>query len=350
MIVSPPTERAGPLFSIPSPGDPDSTERLLDWFSDEPEVTRVYMGLPALGTGRATVVHVDVDTVESVAEACDSHDVDLEIVMNPLCTAEVVSNRDGFSGFERTLSELDDAGVEHLVLSDPLLIRAALERGFHVSVSCVSEVNTPRRARYYDELGVDEITLDTNVNRRLDVVEAIAGEVSARLRIIVNEGCLPDCPYRPYHFCLFSHATRSEAGVVEDSYYVRCVSERLNNPTLLVQQPFVRPEDVDEYRRLGVDSFKIAGRANSTRWIRRAVRAYLQRRYDGNLLDILDCPTTLRHLVHLDNRELDGLLERAGRCDQRCSECGFCERLAERAVSYRGGLTDAGRPATVEAD
>ncbi len=336
------------MFSIPTPGDPDATERLLGWFSDESEVTRVYMGLPSLGTGRATVVQVDVDTVETVAETCDSHDVDLEVVMNPLCTAEVISSRDGFSEFERTLSELDDVGVERLVLSDPLLIQRAVERGFRVSVSCISEVNTPQRARYYDELGVDEITLDTNVNRRLDVIEAIASEVSARLRVIVNEGCLPDCPYRPYHFCLFSHATRAGAGVTEDSYYVRCVSERVNNPVLLVQQPFVRPEDLDEYRRLGVETFKIAGRANSIRWIKRAVEAYLRREYDGNLLDILDCPTTLRHLIYLDNGELDGLLERAGRCDQRCSECGFCEEVAERAVRFRGGLADAARAASVE--
>ncbi|AAM01236.1 peptidase U32 family protein [Methanopyrus kandleri] len=328
------------MFSVPSPGDPALTDRLLRSLPTD-RIETVYFGLPIAGTGRATPVQVDTDTATELAEVCHSYSVEPEAVINPLCTADVVCSRNAFAEFERTLDDLDDAGIERLVLSDPLMIHAAVERGFRVSVSCVVEVNTPERARYFDEIGVEEITLDTNVNRRLDTIEAIASEVSARLRIIVNEGCLPDCPYRASHFCLFSHATRPGEEVAEDPYFVRCISERVNNPTLIIKSPFVRPEDLSVYMDLGVRAFKIAGRANSITWIRRAVRAYLRGRYDGNLLDILDCPTVLRHLYHVDNRELDGFLKRVGRCDRRCSKCGFCAELAERAVEPLGGLEDA---------
>ncbi|WP_456481702.1 U32 family peptidase [Methanopyrus sp.] len=328
------------MFSVPSPGDPDLTDRLLRSLPTD-RIETVYFGLPAVGTGRATIVHVDTDTAAELAEVCHSYSVEPEVVINPLCTADVVRSRGSFAEFERTLDDLDDAGIERLVLSDPLMIHAAMERGFRVSVSCVAEVNTPERARYFQEMGVEEITLDTNVNRRLDVIEAIASETSVRLRVIVNEGCLPDCPYRIAHFCLFSHATRPGEEVAEDPYFVRCISERVNDPTLIIKSPFVRPEDLSIYTDLGVRTFKIAGRANSIAWIRRVVRAYLRGRYDGNLLDILDCPTVLRHLYRVDNRKLDGLLERAGRCDRRCSECGFCAELAERAVEPLGGLGDA---------
>ncbi|WP_457614655.1 U32 family peptidase [Methanopyrus sp.] len=304
-------------------------------------IETVYFGLPIAGTGRATLVQVDTGTAAELAEICRSHSVEPEAVINPLCTADVVRSRNAFAEFERALDDLDDAGIERLVLSDPLMIHAAVERGFRVSVSCVVGVNTPERARYFDEIGVEEITLDTNVNRRLDVIEAIASEVSVRLRIIVNEGCLPDCPYRASHFCLFSHATRPGEEVSEDPYFVRCISERVNDPTLIIKSPFVRPEDLDVYLDLGVKTFKIAGRANSIAWIRRAVRAYLRGRYGGNLLDILDCPTALRHLYRVDNRKLDGFLEQVGRCDRRCSKCGFCTELAERAVEPLGGLEDA---------
>jgi len=54
-----------------------------------------------------------------------------------------------------------------------------------------------------------------------------------------------------------------------------------------VKSPFVRLEDLSEYERIGVSAFKIAGRTNSVAWIEWAVRAY----GDGNLLDVLDCPT-----------------------------------------------------------
>ncbi len=62
-----------------------------------------------------------------------------------------------------------------------------------------------------------------------------------------------------------------------------------------MKSPFVR--DLSEYERIGINAFKIAGGTNSVAWIEWAVRAY----GEGNLLDVLDCPTVLRHLMYLDN-------------------------------------------------
>ncbi len=329
------------MFSVPSPGDPESTSELLRRLEDVLDhVDRVYLGLPQGGTGRATVRAVDEADVAEVAEVCDSHGVDVEVVINPLCTVHITCDKSAFRAFEATLGALDDAGVEHLVLSDPMTVETAAEMGFHVSVSCVAHVNEPGKAERFAELGASEVTVDTAVNRRLDIVSEIADVID--VRVIVNEGCLRYCPYRLFHLCEFSHASRGDVTVEDDPYFVRCISERLDDPAEIVRSPFVRPEDLDEYEGIGVSAFKIAGRANSVAWIERAVRAYIEGGYEGNLLDVLDCPTVLRHLVYLDNSALDGALREGwSSCRGDCERCGFCSELARRAVRFLGGLKDA---------
>ncbi len=329
------------MFSVPSPGDPDSTEELLRRLEDvTDDIDRVYLGLPQGGTGRATVRAVDEADVSEVAEVCDSYGVNVEVVVNPLCTVHLTCDRSSFRAFEATLEALDEAGVEHLVLSDPMTVETAADMGFHVSVSCVAHVNEPGEAAKFKDLGASEVTVDTSVNRRLDLISEISRIVD--VRVIVNEGCLRHCPYRLFHLCEFSHVSRGDVVVEDDPYYVRCVSVRLDDPAEVVRSPFVRPEDLSSYEEIGVNSFKVAGRANSVAWIERAVRAYVEGRYEGNLLDILDCPTVLRDILFLDNSALEGALKEGwSSCTGDCDACGFCEELAEKAVRYLGGVGDA---------
>lgn len=142
---------------------------------------------------------------------------------------------------------------------------------------------------------------------------------------------------------------------------------------------WIRPEDLHVYEALGFDEFKIIDRSRSTAWLLRAARAYADRRYEGNLLDILSLEMLgdpagfhsnideqvrerMRHYgkeerrlmlrmlklrrrllaldLVIDNAELTDFLVgfQKIRCSETyCENCRYCHRYAERAVRFDRG-------------
>jgi len=45
-------------------------------------------------------------------------------------------------------------------------------------------------------------------------------------------------------------------------------------------------------------------------WILNCVNAYYSESYNGNLMDLLDCPKDLKDLYNIPNKSLDGVLEK----------------------------------------
>jgi len=60
---------------------------------------------------------------------------------------------------------------------------------------------------FFQEIGADAITLDTNINRDFDILSGIKEVSDCEQRLLVNEACLYKCPFRYSHFNLFSHMT-----------------------------------------------------------------------------------------------------------------------------------------------
>jgi collagenase-like PrtC family protease len=152
----------------------------------------------------------------------------------------------------------------------------------------------------------------------------------------------------------------------------------VQDPTRLISGILVRPEDLEVYEEIGIHRFKVSGRNKSTPWLLRAARAYAQRRYSGNLLDILsfvqvkaplhfardatarlgdgspelrmlrDAYASLEH-VSVDNEAFPkGFLRRIAATDcthLSCSECGYCGSVARKVMRVNGRpLTDYAAP------
>ncbi len=74
------------------------------------------------------------------------------------------------------------------------------------------------------------------------------------------------------------------------------------DPVNLVRSDFIRPEDLDTYRELGVQRFKIVDRSCSTEALAERVKASTNRHWDGDLLRLLGhegkpplvCPSIIR--------------------------------------------------------
>jgi collagenase-like PrtC family protease len=316
------------------------------------------------------------------------------IEFNYLLNASCLGNREMTRAGQREIEELAgwlcEIGVASVTVSSPYLLTLIKTRypGLKVRVSVFGGVDRVRKARMWEELGADSIVLDSIlVNRELGALERIRKSVRCDLALLVNNNCLSGCALSPMHMNALSHAGQSwdgNRGFFIDWCFLRCTEMKLREPVNYLRSEWIRPEDLHVYEDLGYDLFKIAERDLPTPLMVTRVRAYAGRRYDGNLLDLvqpyafqgmnpddryyrrgpgwilrfllrpflvnparmmlLKRVADLRHMtrplageapVHIDNRALDGFLDRfreSGCRDVECGECRWCHDFVRKAV------------------
>lgn len=141
-----------------------------------------------------------------------------------------------------------------------------------------------------------------------------------------------------YHYCSFS-----------------CMKQFIENPVEIIKSTFIRPEDLKFFEDLGVHCFKIVDRNRTTRFIFNALKAYIERKYPGNLLDLMSLfsyfdrkpekPKLLKRedltvdsidqfwmgmlsMLKLDinNKRMEGYMELKKKANHGsgCSECKMC--------------------------
>src|SRR4030042_1547813 len=283
--------------------------------------------------------------VERYIQACHERGLEFSYLLNAPCLGNLQYSKKGYGQLVELLEWIEDAKADAVTVGMPYLIDLVRERfpQLKIKVSTTARVNTVRKAQQYEAMGVEEIIIDEHINREFKTLAAIRKAVGCNLELILNNICLWQCPYNYEHVNHDGHASREG----EDDYcYLQypgylCLYRKLMDPVELLKSPWIRPEDVATYEEMGYDSFKITERFKRTPLLLEHVRAYENRRYDGNLLDLFTLPRKnaftpvhleyfikpkhvnimkvselgkvfdleFRELVYLDNSKLKGFLE-----------------------------------------
>ncbi|MFW9864605.1 MAG: U32 family peptidase [Candidatus Thorarchaeota archaeon] len=279
-----------------------------------------------------------------------------------LLNAPCMSNMEYEPNFHRRLINyiqwISDIGSDNVIVTIPFLIQIIKEQfpKLKIRVSTISDVNSVNRAKFYENLGADEITPSIMINRDFKTLSNIIKTVKCKIVLLLTDGCLYQCPFRYYHYNLLGHSSQSDhelGGKYIDSCILNCSAIKFSNPTEVIKARWIRPEDLSYYEEIGIDTFKIAGRRMSTEWIVRAVKAYSSRKYDGNLVDIIQGFTLSiggekdpsikftktidqesKSKLMIDNTKLDGFLDffKKQDCVSMCGECNYCEEWAKKAI------------------
>jgi len=257
------------------------------------------------------------------------------------------------------LNWISSVGADSVTVTIPYLVEL-IKRQFpqlKVRLSTIAHVNSAARAKFFESLGVDSITLDINVNRDFAVLKAIRDAVSCELTVLMNNLCLYQCPYEYYHHDGLGHASQSYnplAGYYVDYCVLHCTLDRLSDISQVIKCRWARPEDIHLYEEIGIDMFKISGRSMPSERIVRAASAYSSRHYEGNLYDIMNVITPKKGLIdsalpggpdstiasppklYIDNQALEGFMDffRKQNCLSGCSHCEYCERVANKVVRF----------------
>jgi collagenase-like PrtC family protease len=327
---------------------------------------------------------IDRNHVERYIKACHERGLEFSYLLNAPCLGNLQYSKKGYGQLVELLEWIDQAGADAVTIGLPYLIDLVRKRfpRLKVKVSTTARVNTIRKALQYEDMGVEEIIIDEHINREFKTLEAIRKAVKCNLELIVNNICLWQCPYNYEHVNHDGHASRE--GEEEDYCYLQypgylCLYRKLTDPVELLKSPWIRPEDIPHYEAIGYEHFKITERFKKTSLLLEHVKAYENRRYDGNLLDLFTLPRKgaftpvhleyfikpehvnimkiselekvfdleVRELIQMDNRKLDGFIEffKKNDCNQTtCSACRYCETFFKRvAVVNEEGVKKASR-------
>ncbi len=374
-----------PCFSLAANYDPDLIPALAAYPVDE-----VYGKFPADGIngGRPRYLATPLSNVElrDYIRLLDRHGMAFNYLLNGAC----FGNREWTRAWQKQamtlMAKLADLGIRRVTVSTPFLLELIKKRfpGFKVKVGIYAQVDTPRRARFWEDLGADAITLESfSINRDFRRLAAIRQAVQCDLQLIANHVCLPNCPMQTYHQNGFAHASDDSNTLFIDYCFMRCSRLRMADPSLFIKAAWIRPEDLALYEAMGYTTFKLLERGIPSAELLRRVKAYSERRFTGNLAELLlsygfkepvrkESFWALRHFWKpwqakpqrlkplLDLARLQGMLSPLQECPIRveaqqipadflegfrdrdcasldCKSCGYCEGIAAKAVSVSPG-------------
>ncbi len=265
------------------------------------------------------------------------------------CSPDTLLDREGLQGLVRSMRGLLEGGVlDGIVYSDHYLLQrlADLAPDLAGVLEAVPSVNCMLNsfARIEAQLSwirgtgfrpPARIVLDRSLNRDLDRLAGVARQCrqrwpDIRIGVLANEGCLHHCPYKFSHDAYISLANlQGRDRTFTLNRELGCLRVLGEQPHRILQSPFIRPEDLELYL-CHVDTVKLCGRSLGAPFLTRLLTAYIRRRYDGNLLDLLDSVHWLAERIHIDNSALSfDFASMLSGCDNRCDRCGFCRELFE---------------------
>ena len=324
---------------------------------------QIYGVLPTSMTGSGgsgpDIPYMTTKQAEEYIKLAHSTGLTFNYLLNAPCMNNMEWQEDTHRKLIQHLAWLSSTGVDSVTVAIPYILELIKCQFPHLKaeVSTIAHVNSVARAKFFESLGADAIMLDSNINRDFKLLKAIRSAVKCELGVLTNSLCLYQCPYEYYHNNTLGHASQSHnplSGSYMDYCVLHCALSSISDTSQLIKARWIRPEDIHIYQEMGIDFFKIGGRAMPTKWIINAAEAYSSLHYQGNLYDILSALTAkLRNAepnlprtqttivasppkVYIDNQALGGFIDffRKEDCLSGCSHCHYCQEIADKVVTF----------------
>ncbi len=228
----------------------------------------VYIAGPAFGARQAAG-----NPVADIRRLCDyAHrfGVRIYVTFNTLVYEEEIPQA------RRLLQELQDAGVDALIVQDAAVTRLAPEGMIlHASTQCA--IRTPEKARFTESLGYGRLVLERELS--LAQIRAIREAVDAELECFVHGAlcvCYSGQCYLSEHLAGRSANRGACVQACRSLYDLEDASGKVlvKNKALLSLKDFNLIHRLEDLAEAGADSFKIEGRLKSASYVRNVVRAY----------------------------------------------------------------------------
>lgn len=272
--------------------------------------------------------------------------IKLDLLFNANCYGELAISR----GLEREtkalLDYLDSLGLlpEIVTTTSPFLAMIIRKHapGIEIRASVNMRIDSTSAMSYVADL-FDSFYIRRDIQRDLTAVREVKNwcdNHNKKLLMLANSGCLPYCPAQTFHDNLMAH----DAGV--------SVVDNVNdwNPHLcgriygkekrfeeILKSSWIRPEDLELYDDL-FPVVKLATRQHSHPRV--VIGAYAARRFNGNLLELLEPGFAGLFAPHIidNSRFPSDWRQTASSCVKNCRQCGKCRDILSKVMVIAGSV------------
>jgi len=274
------------------------------------------------------------EEIKNLIKICKRDWIQTTLTFNATCEGDYTWDRDYLLKLIKYIKKLQKLWLNNISLTNLLYVRfikkAIPDIKIYSSVNCY--LKTLEQALYFKKIWVDVLTIDRDINRDLKIIESIKNKTWLETQIMLNEGCIRNCPYRNTHFNIISHSVEDNLRNKKKRTYnlierFSCTPLLAENKKMIFRMPIVRPEDLIYYKNY-IDYYKIVTRWLPTKKIETMLKAYIDWFYHWNLLDIIDMSIIDYHLYvpFIDNDKLTDLnfFNDIKNCPWDCENCNNC--------------------------
>jgi len=373
-------------LTIPVNWEDDYFEKI-DFSQTEEIYGKLNIGLVGGGRPGFTMKPVEKDRVKLFVDEAHRRDLKFNYLLNGTCFDNLEMSKDGYRNIRKSLDWLSEIKVDAISVSLPMILEIIKKNYPHFSVSASIQVRIDNfeKARYWQDLGADKLNISyVDINKDFEEIKLIKQKTTCKIQTIANLMCMHKCPMVTLHGNYNAHASQRKHAMNNfsfDYYLFTCANILLSNPVEILKSAFIRPEDLHYYEEAGVDYIKLVERSMTTEALARIVKAYTERSYDGNMMDLIHGlskyivyndgvnfwkkfkyilqPNKMNVFkvhklvselneyrsrkefndsfdLYIDNKKLDGFLDyfHKGLCKRDCKECSYCDVFAKKAVHY----------------
>ncbi len=326
-------------------GEEEPFSEIVKLYKDK--ISEVFFAWQDIPTGRSAIssTHGYTDwtaqrRIEDELRAIKSMGIKLDLLFNGNCYGQYAISEKLANTVVSVIEHLDsEVGGVDIITTASLSIAHTVKKFFpqiEVRSSVNMKIGEVKGMEYLSDL-FDSFHVMRDYNRDLEHLKSLkkwADGNGKKLIMLANSGCFAFCSGQIFHDNLVAHEQEiCEVENIKDfTPYVcwRALKDR-NNWHMLLENTWVRPEDIHNYEGL-FDTVKLATRMHSHPAL--VIGAYARGYHYGNTLDLFE-PGFGRAIAPyvIDNRAFpDDWFERTTACKKNCHECSYCKSVFDKVL------------------
>lgn len=333
------------MFSLPyTPGLFDYLKLKPDYI---PKINDIYFSDGIFPSARD--IKFDDTYWDELLKIKNEFSIKLHYIINPSFYTNNVYLKDGLDDYVAKLRIIADKGVDILTFNNTILLRLdyfmnQIREMFPIIKNSVNnKVKTFHDVvRYHTYFNITHIMLDRSINRNFDELEKIsayAKEHKLTLTVLVNEGCIPDCPFKvdcDHMIHNYPTNTIEEKDVLYHAHdMLTCNHLYKSFPYDFLKSPFIMPNTLNLYSN-HIDIFKISGRMIDIFVLGEIIESYLEGTGKKKLFYHFSTEIDKSfNLISFNDLYFEGFAEKTKNCKNICSECDYCENIYTKIIKTK---------------
>ena len=330
-------------FLTEKPDDPKSFLELAKRYA--PRLREVYFAWTGLANGRPFSLKKENEEERIISDLkyCRAHGMKLDLLANATCYGEKAVTEEQRLQLTGIIERLASAGLYPEIVTTTSPYIAKLFKVTYPDIEIRASVSMRlRNTLAFEYLAplFDSYYICRDVQRDLPTFHRMAAwcrDHGKKLCMLVNSGCVRNCPWQVFHETLHAH---NFSAILPEMYgqgldFICRTVFKSGHLADFLRGSWIRPEDVHVFEP-ELESIKLSTR--QVHYPFEIVDAYLSGSYDGNLIRLMDpYPGAFFRPNRIDNKSFPADWVTSGiaaKCAENCTHCGKCEKILEKTLKY----------------